>query len=146
MTVLNVNYGRNSELMEQCRTLKDYSQYVALVRRYKKELCSLDKAVKAAIDECINEGILSDFLRKNRAEVEMTSILEYNQEEEEKKLRMAEHQAGYNTALVQIINNYISKKNVSLKEAYDTLGVSLEGKRIVSGYTRSLALTEFANL
>ena len=76
----------------------------------------------------------------------MTSILEYNQEEEEKKLRMAEHQAGYNTALVQIINNYISKKNVSLKEAYDTLGVSLEGKRIVSGYTRSLALTEFANL
>ncbi len=132
--------------MKQCRTLKDYSQYVALVRRYKKELGSLDKAVKAAIDECINEGILSDFLRKNRAEVEMTSILEYNQEEEEKKLMAAEHRAGYdeghsiglneghNIGLnegkrfqqYKMIQNYIAKKNVSLEEACDTLGVSIE--------------------
>lgn len=67
VTILNVNYGRNSELMEQCRTLREYSQYVATVRKYKTELGSLDKAVKAAINFCIKEGILSDFLRKNRS-------------------------------------------------------------------------------
>ena len=82
--------------MEQCHNLNEYAQYVALVRKYKKELGSLDKAVKAAIDKCIKEGILSDFLRKNRAEVEMTSILEYNQEEEEKKLRAAAIRAKNN--------------------------------------------------
>lgn len=63
----------------------------------------------------------------------MTSILEYNQEEEEKKLRAAEwqigHDEGYNEGRIKqydMINNYMSKKNVSLEEACDTLGLSLK--------------------
>lgn len=35
VTVLNVNYGKNVKLMEQCESLKEYAQYVALVRKYK---------------------------------------------------------------------------------------------------------------
>ena len=95
VTVLNINYGRNLELMRQSRTLRDYAQYVALVRKYKEESGSLDDAVNMAVDECIKNDILADFLRKNRAEVVMTSIFEYNKEEEERKLRTAERQAGY---------------------------------------------------
>ena len=95
VTVLNINYGRNLELMRQSRTLRDYAQYVALVRKYKEESGSLDDAVNRAVDECIKNDILVDFLRKNRAEVVMTSIFEYNKEEEERKLRTAERQAGY---------------------------------------------------
>ena len=95
VTVLNINYGRNLELMEHSRTLRDYAQYVALVRKYKEESGSLDDAVNRAVDECIKNDILADFLRKNRAEVVMTSIFEYNKEEEERKLRTAERQAGY---------------------------------------------------
>ena len=93
--MLNINYGRNLELMKQSRTLRDYAQYVALVRKYKEESGSLDDAVNRAVDECIKNDILADFLRKNRAEVVMTSIFEYNKEEEERKLRTAERQAGY---------------------------------------------------
>lgn len=37
VTVLNVNYGKNVKLMEQCESLKEYAQYVALVRKYKQE-------------------------------------------------------------------------------------------------------------
>ena len=95
VTVLNINYGRNAELMKQSHTLREYAQYVALVRRYKTELGSLDEAVNRAVDECIRNGVLADFLRRNRAEVVMMSIFEYNQEEEERKLRAAERQAGY---------------------------------------------------
>lgn len=49
--------------------LKEYAQYVAKVRRYTAEM-ELDAAVKRAVEECIAEGILEDFLRENRAEVE----------------------------------------------------------------------------
>ncbi len=63
--------------------------------KYKEESGSLDDAVNRAVDECIKNDILADFLRKNRAEVVMTSIFEYNKEEEERKLRTAERQAGY---------------------------------------------------
>ena len=67
--------------------LKEYAQYVAKVRRYTAEM-ELDAAVKRAVEECIAEGILEDFLRENRAEVEMVSILEYDKDFEEKKLRI----------------------------------------------------------
>ena len=47
-----------------------------------------------AITECISEGILAEFLRKNRAEVVKVSIFEYDKEKEEKKLRKAEFEYG----------------------------------------------------
>ena len=81
--VLNINAGHNEELMKQCRMLKEYAQYVARVRGYAGSM-KLEEAVRRAIRECITEGILTDFLRKNRAEVEMVSILEYDKEYEEK--------------------------------------------------------------
>ena len=77
--VLNINYGHNRELMEQCRTLKEYAQYVAHVRKC-KETMMLDEAVDRAVEECIEQGILKDFLRKNKAEVKAMSIFEYDEE------------------------------------------------------------------
>ena len=91
--MLNVNEGHNKELMEQCQTLKEYAIYVARVRKYTSEM-NLNDAVARAIDECIKEGILVEFHRKNRSEVKMVSILEYDKEWEEKKLRKAEYEAG----------------------------------------------------
>ena len=110
--MLNVNEGHNKELMEQCRTLKEYAIYVARVRKYASEM-NLNDAVARAIDECIKEGILVEFLRKNRSEVKMVSILEYDKEWEEKKLRKAEYEAsrsegieiGKSEGITEIIQN-----------------------------------------
>ena len=90
---LNINEGHNPELMEQCQTLREYAQYVACVRRYAREF-ELNKAVKLAVDECIRNNILSEFLRANKSEVISMSIFEYDKEEEERKLRKAEYEAG----------------------------------------------------
>ena len=95
VTVLNVNEGHNQELMEHCRILKEYAQYVAKVRKYTSfSEMTLEEAVEQAINECIREDILAEFLLKNRAEVMSVSIFEYDKEEEEKKLRKAEFEAG----------------------------------------------------
>lgn len=93
VTVYNINAGHNRSLMEQCKILSDYAAYVAKVRQYAERL-SLTDAVEKAITECINEGILQEFLRKNRSEVLKVSIFEYDKEKEEKKLREAEFEAG----------------------------------------------------
>ena len=90
---LNINEGHNEELMEQCETLREYAQYVHCVSKYAKEL-ELNEAVKLAVDECIRNNILSEFLRANKSEVISMSIFEYDKEEEERKLRKAEFEAG----------------------------------------------------
>ncbi len=90
---INVNEGNNQELLERCRTLKEYSQYVACVRKHiEKE--PLEDAVDHAVAECIQKGILKDFLLSQRAEVIAMSIFEYDEEEEKRKLREAEFEYG----------------------------------------------------
>ena len=86
VVTININDGHNEELMEQCRILGEYAQYVEIVRK-NAEAMSLDVAVQNAVDECIQKGILEDFLRANRAEVIAMSIFEYDKEEEEQKLQ-----------------------------------------------------------
>ena len=93
LLTININEGHNPELMEQCQTLREYAQYVACVRRYAREF-ELNEAVKLAVDECIRNNILSEFLRANKLEVISMSIFEYDKEEEERKLRKAEYEAG----------------------------------------------------
>ena len=66
--LLNINRNHNRELMEACRDLKDYAEYVDRVRKYAREL-PLSEAVERAITECIRKGILKELLEKNRAEV-----------------------------------------------------------------------------
>ena len=79
--------------MEQCRILGEYAQYVEKVRE-NAETMSLDSAVKEAVDECIQKGILADFLRVNRAKVIAMSIFEYDKEEEEQKLQATYEKIG----------------------------------------------------
>ena len=91
--VININEGYNQKLMESCQILKEYAQYVSKVRTYKKTL-SLNEAVEKAVEECIQEGILREFLLKHRAEVVAMSIFEYDREWEEELLRKEEFEAG----------------------------------------------------
>ena len=79
VTVYNINYGCNEEIMDACRTLKEYAMYVEQVRTYAKQM-PLAEAVEKAVDYCIESGILSKFLRKNRAEAIKVSIYEYDEE------------------------------------------------------------------
>lgn len=102
VTALNINEGNNRELLANCNTLKEYMQYVECVRRYISVTgVTLEEAVAKAVDECIEKGILADFLRKNKAEAISVSIFEYNEAEEKEKLRRAEYAAGYNDGVKQ---------------------------------------------
>ena len=135
---LNINEGHNKELMEQCRTLREYAQYVAKVRKYTKEI-SLDAAVERAVNECIQEGILEEFLQENKAEVIAMSIFEYNKEEEDKKLRKAEYEAGYDAGKQNGLELGISigeeKKAQKILKLMLEAGESVEKIAKYTGYT-----------
>lgn len=92
--LININPGHNEELMGMCKTLRDYSEYTERVRKYAEEE-SIDKAVERAITECIKEGILSEFLSKNRAEAKKMSIYEYDEEKHMRQEREASWEEGW---------------------------------------------------
>ena len=107
--------------MEQCQILREYAIDVALVRTYAKYM-QLETAVQKAVDECIQEEILEEFLRKNRAEVIAVSIFEYDKEEEERKLRKAEFEAGEQSGIQKGIQEGIQEgKELKTKEIVNSL-------------------------
>ena len=134
VTVLNVNEGHNADLMQHCSMLKEYAQYVARVRHYASDM-PLNQAVKRAVDECIREGILAEFLARNRNEVISMSIFEYDKELEEKKLRKAEYEYGFaegeKHAAIEIAKRMLKTSNFSLEEIAAFSGVSLVDVKIL---------------
>lgn len=52
VTMLNINYGRNKELMEKCKRLDDYSYFIGRVRLLSTEGYSRTDAINQAMDAC----------------------------------------------------------------------------------------------
>ena len=100
VTMLNINSGKNAELMEKCQPLKEYALYVEKVRTYSKQM-ELAEAVERAVTESIQEGILSEFLLRYRKEAIEMSIFEYNEEEALKYIREDEFQMGKEEGIEQ---------------------------------------------
>ncbi len=118
--VLNINYGKNRELMEKCRMLGEYAHFVACMRRHMKgKTTEKEKleAVNAAVDECIRKGILRDILMKNRAEVVAMSFWEYDAERHLKIEKEDSYNDGFQDGIKQGIERGIeSEKNNTLRE------------------------------
>ena len=66
---------------------------MARVRSYASQI-DMNTAVNQAVEECISEGILADFLLKSRAEVVAMSIFEYDEERERELIKKAEFECG----------------------------------------------------
>ena len=94
VTMLNINFGKNRELLNQCQTLKEYAIYVEKVRSYTRIMHNVKEAVDKAVTECINEGILREFLLRNRKEAVEMSIFEYDEEAVLEILRKDEYEKG----------------------------------------------------
>lgn len=94
VTMLNINLGKNKELMEQCETLKGYALFVHKIRTYTDMGENIDNAVERAVNECIQGGILKEFLQKNRAEVMEMSLFDYDEEGVMKLIREEEYEFG----------------------------------------------------
>lgn len=79
VTVYNINPGMNEDLLEACHLLKEYMLFTTKIRENRKTM-DLRLAVNKAVEDCICNGILADFLKAQRAEVIAMSIFEYDHE------------------------------------------------------------------
>ena len=78
-TVYNINSGKNRELLSECPVLEQYMVFVRYVREglEMQPEKDLKEAIDKAIDRCIEEGVLREFLMKRREEVTKVTQLDY---------------------------------------------------------------------
>jgi hypothetical protein len=74
--VININSNKAHIILKKCGILREYSLFVDKVREHSIE----EDSIKQAINECIRQGILSDYLKRKGSEVTNMLIAEYSYE------------------------------------------------------------------
>ena len=110
-TMLNINYGHNQELMKHCRKLEEYSIFVQCVREYIQSEPSVEDALEKAIDTCIHQDVLADFLKKHRAEVTNMILTTYDKDLYEKTLKEDAREEGLESGI--LLAKYLFNDNRS---------------------------------
>ncbi len=70
--VYNINKGHNKDLMKACITLGQFAEFTARAKdsvRKTKDKKEQKNKLMSVIDECIDEGILSEFLKRYKEEI-----------------------------------------------------------------------------
>jgi len=78
VTVININDGINSEIVNRCKKLHEYSTFIAKVREFDKIYKDLKKAIKEAIKYCHKHDILKEFLEIHGRRVLSMLYAEWN--------------------------------------------------------------------
>lgn len=116
---ININPGYNDELLKSCPSLYGYMQFVEKIRENQKTM-PLTEAVTQAVNDCIKEDILADFLKKNKAEVVSMSLFEYDEKKHERTMmEIGREQGDIRRLSLQIIKKIL--KNKSLAQIADEL-------------------------
>ena len=111
LTVLNINEGKNKNIVQHCSLLAQYSAFIAKVREYQKDGSSLQDAIKNAVIFCRDHDILKEFIEQHSTEVMNMLMTEWNwddakevwQEEEREKIARNAFAEGSTVDYVQRI-------------------------------------------
>jgi len=74
--VININSAANHEILEKCQVLKEYSLFIDTIRKY--QALGTEDVYEHAIKECIEKGILEEYLERKGSEVRNMLVAEYD--------------------------------------------------------------------
>ena len=79
--LLNINLGHNRELMEKCRRLKEYAEFISMIRENLAQGNSMQDAIHLAMRQGLKRGLLTDILSRCGTEVTAMLLEEFDMEE-----------------------------------------------------------------
>jgi hypothetical protein len=124
---LNINEGRNTEKIMKCGVLYEYTRFIGKTKKYTNTGTLLTEALRLAVNECISEGILRDFLSAHAAEVVNMLTLEYDADLEKKVILEEGREEGRNEGREEGMKIVFAlSKGNKPEEIADTLRIPIE--------------------
>lgn len=114
--VVDINYNSGESALDRSASLKGYAFLIAEVRKNLRSGMTRDEAIVAAIELCVENDILKEFLKENYWEVAKMLSFEYDAEAERRVLR----QEGRLEGRQEIIDRVTALQNtgMSLEDAF----------------------------
>ena len=111
--MININYGKNKELMSTCRPLLEYAWFIAEIRKNNK-ITGIEAAVDSALYNMPEDFGLKKLLIAHKAEVKQMCITEYNEAETMEQFREEGREEGQETAAVNMLRDHLALDKVVL--------------------------------
>lgn len=124
-TMLNINQGHNTELMEKCVPLGEYSDFIALVRKHQESL-PFDKAVDKAVTAAQGWPCIGPYLFNHRNEVRDVLLTEFDAELHDKATYEAGEAAGLMKGKIKSLAELVVNGLIPLDVATSQLNLSEE--------------------
>lgn len=103
VTMLNINYGKNRQIMNSCKPLYEYAWLVKIIRQNQLTMKNLEAAIDTALDDMPDDFMIKNFLLLNKAEVKGMFLTEYDQD---KVLAQAVNEDRRRVATDMLRDNY----------------------------------------
>ena len=114
--IININSDQKNKVLENCRTLREYTELVTAVRKNRRTM-TVEKAVEVAVNDCIRQGILKEFLVKHKAQVIKMSIYEYDEEKQREFDREEGREEGWEEGASSVLDELIKDGTITPERA-----------------------------
>ena len=132
-TVYNINPGNNEDLKKRSQTLREYMIFVGYVNenlaKAKKGEKDYETAIRDAVNRCIAEDILKEFLLERGEDVQKIMMFDLTYEKQMENAKREWHNDGVEEGVIRQLAVSIVKKvkkNKTLEEIADELEESIE--------------------
>ncbi len=125
--IININSDKQSPILKQCKKLEEYSLLIDYIRESKKE--NPKAPLEQAINKALQNGVLSEYLKRKSTEVRNMLIAEYSYETDIKVQRREAYREGLAEGIeqkaIETAKNMIHK-NISLETIAECTDLPLE--------------------
>jgi len=133
--VLNVNKGHNAKIMEKCKALCDYAEFIGMIRAEQKKGLSFSDAVIIAVNAADKMNLLDGFFRREKSEVITTVIEEYDEEKVLAGMYADGVDEGYDRGRLEgkteDLKKIMKKFSMSEYQAMDVLEIPEEDRKAI---------------
>ena len=90
--IVNINTDKNNPILKQCKKLEEYSLLIDYIRESKKQ--NPKAPLEQAINKALQNGVLSEYLKRKSTEIKNMLIAEYSYETDIKVQRREAYREG----------------------------------------------------
>ena len=125
--VININRQNRHPVLENCQTIQEYSIFVETVRKWKE--IDPQNGFEKAVEECIENNILREYLKRKTKEVINMLLAEYDYETDIAVQRAEEHEIAFAEGIERGIERGFSEGSYQTKRetavAFKRLGIDI---------------------
>ena len=111
--VYDINDGHNKEMLERSARLRQYAKLIAKIREFEAQGAELQEAIKRAVEYCIANDILKEYLIERASEV-LSMLFEEFRVEDYGDVR-------YQNGLLDAVVNVIKTLRITLTDAMNVV-------------------------